>query len=506
MVRWVRGALLESITIDRSVPQRLSLQISNGLRDLILSGAFRSGERLPATRILAQELEVSRATIVDSFERLVAEGMLETHVGAGTYVARILPSWSSPRLSPKPETLPPITRPGMATAAGRFGTRLIHEPRPFTTAMPAFEAFPIAQWARLMAKHWRGRRSDILGYPEPLGYRPLRKAIAAHLRVNRGISCDWQDVIVVAGAQQAFHLIGSTLAAPGDRVWFEDPGAIGARNSLILAGLEPVPVPVDVQGLDVEAGAHLAPDFRLAFVTPAHQQPLGVRMSLDRRLALLRTAGAAGAFIIEDDWDGEFSLSGRPVPPLRSLDSAGRVVYVGTFSKSLFPALRLGFLIAPGDLGEHFRASLDCVAPGVPTAIQGVVADFLDEGYFVTHIRRMRKLYADRYQTLQAAAQEHLAEWLDIQTTESGLHTLGWLKPPLLADEIANLASARGLTLTPLSRFAERPQVRQGFAIGFSGFSKNQILDGVRVLRDIFHAHSAARQGASAKAGAEQMV
>lgn len=503
MVRWVKGALLESIEINRSKPNKLSLQICHGLRELILSGSLRAGDRLPATRILAQELGVSRATIVESFERLVSEGILETRVGAGSYVGSGM--WAEPLagVPVKADLPPPSLRLGesMAATAIKFGARLVHEPRPFTTAIPAFEAFPMAQWARLSAKHWRGAREDVLGYPEPLGYRPLRQAIATHLRVNRNIECNWREVIVTAGAQQAFQLIGGILANPHDKVWFEDPGAIGARNSLILAGLDPVAVPVDEAGLDVEQGLAIAPDFRFAFVTPAHQQPLGVKMSLDRRLALLRAAGEAGAFIIEDDWDGEFSFSGRPLPPLRSLDATGRVLYVGTFSKSLFPALRLGFLLAPGGLVDHFRATLESVAPGVPTALQAIVADFLDEGYFATHIRRMRKLYSDRYTALQEGAALHLGDWLEIVPTQSGLHTLAWLKPGLNADEIATLAGARGLTLTPVSRFAVRPFTRQGFVLGFSGFSESQILGGIRILRDIFLAYQGCRERAIGSTG-----
>lgn len=489
MVRWARGALLESVAIDRSVPRRLGLQICNGLRDLIVSGALKPGDRLPATRTLAKEFGVSRATIVESFDRLISEGILETRVGAGTYVAQTLPADPLPRTETHIDPPPAQIRPKELDSAGtatRFGERLVHEPRAFTTAMPALDVFPMAQWARLSAKHWRGRRDDILGYPDAIGYRPLRQAVAAHLRINRGILCDWRDVIITAGAQQAFHLIGTTLAAPGDRVWFEEPGAIGARNSLILAGLDPVPVPVDAHGIDVEAGLAAAPEFRLAFVTPAHQQPLGMKMSLERRLALLRAAGAAGAFVIEDDWDSEFAFSGRPVPPLRSLDTSGRVVYVGSFSKSLFPALRIGFLLAPGELAEHFRLSLDAAAPGVPTALQAILADFLDEGHFTTHVRRMRKLYADRHQILQTAAQQHLAPWLDLMPTDIGMHTVGWLKAPLDADRLTQHAARRGVTLAPVSRFALRPYPRQGVVLGFSGFTESQLIAGVQVLRDTF--------------------
>src|SRR5262249_23632440 len=275
---------------------------------------------------------------------------------------------------------------------------LAHQPRAFTTGMPALDAFPAAQWARLAAKHWRGARQVAFGYGEPQGFAPLRQAIASHLQANRGIGCDWRQIFVVAAAQQAFQLLAAALLDPGDRVWFENPGAIGARNSFILGGADLVPVPIDRDGLVVEAALRAAPRFRVAFVTPAHQQPLGAKMGLERRFALLRAAEQAGAWIIEDDWDGEFCFAGRPLPTLKGIDATGRVIYVGTFSKSLFPALRLGFFRAPPSLVATFETALAAFSPGVPTSLQAIVADFIEEGLFATHIRRMRRLYAERYQ------------------------------------------------------------------------------------------------------------
>ena len=248
----------------------------------------------------------------------------------------------------------------------------------------------MAQWARLAARHWRSARADVMGYGEPFGHKPLRQAIALHLRANRGIACDAEQIFIVGGAQQAFHLIGSTLLDPGDKVWFENPGAIGARNSLIASGADLVPVPVDEQGLRVADGLGLAPQFRLAFVTPSHQQPLGTVMSLERRFALLHAAEQAGAWIIEDDYDGEFSFGGPPLPTLKSVDATGLVIYVGTFSKSLFPSLRLGYLLAPPALVETFNIITSKLLHGVPTGTQAVVADFIDDGHFGAHLRRMR--------------------------------------------------------------------------------------------------------------------
>ena len=503
MVKREEGALLQSIVLDREGEHGLSVQICAGLRELILGGALKVGERLPATRTLAQEFRVARTTIVESFERLAAEGLIETRVGSGTYVSQAL---ATERHAPAAAaTAAPTARVKLAqamnTASKLFGTRLPHQPRAFTTAMPAFDAFPMAQWARLSGKHWRKPRHQVLGYPDPHGERALRQAIAAHLRLNRGIACEWQQVFVVAGAQQAFQLIAATLLDPGDKVWFEDPGAIGARNSMIQSGVNIVPVPVDEAGLVVEEGLRRAPEFRLAFVTPAHQQPLGAKMSLERRLALLEAAEASGAWIIEDDWDGEFCFQGAPMATLTSIDRSGRVIYVGTFSKTLFPSLRLGFLVAPPHLVEQIGICLEAFSPGVPTALQGIVADFIVEGHFATHVRRMRKLYQERYQALEDAARGHLAPDLEVVPTQTGMHTIAYLRDRLDAVALTQAAGRRGVTVAPISRFCLEPAAQDGLVLGFSGFTPAEIKAGVLDLRRAIDDLTTANEWTGASAG-----
>ena len=369
MVKRAGGALLLSISIDPDSRRPVSIQLYVALRDLILSGGFAVGERLPASRTLARQLGLSRTTVIDAFDRLTAEGLIESRVGAGAFVSRAL---EAERPRPQGATAGPAVQPpparlsrAMTQAVSLFAERrrLPSAARAFTTALPAFEAFPMAQWARLAARHWRGSRNDVMGYGEPFGHPALRQAIALHLRANRGIGYDAEQIFIVGGAQQAFHLIGLTLLDPGDKVWFENPGAIGARNSLIASGAELVPVPVDEHGLRVAEGLRLSPQFRLAFVTPSHQQPLGTVMSLERRFALLHAAEQAGAWIIEDDYDGEFSFGGPPLPTLKSVDTTGLVIYVGTFSKSLFPSLRLGYVLAPPALVAELDMGLGARAP-----------------------------------------------------------------------------------------------------------------------------------------------
>ncbi len=501
MVKTSGGALLLSIDLDHGSDKPLSSQLCLALRELILSGGLRAGDRLPASRTVARDLGVSRTTVIEAFARLQAEGLIEARVGAGSYVSQALearkppvPAGQAPGSgvsgAPGAKTdRPPRLSRSMSERAGAFFDRLPHQPRAFTTAMPAFDAFPMALWSRTVAKHWRDRREVVMGYGDSQGYLPLRRAVAAHLRANRAIACEPEQVFIVNGAQHGFQLIASILLDPGDPVWIENPGAIGARNCFAAAGTRLVPVPVDDEGLDVEAGLAAEPDFRLAFVTPAHQQPMGSTMSLRRRLALLDAAERADAWVVEDDYDGEFcyagSHGGRPPATLKSADSAGRVIYVGTFSKTLFPALRLGYLLVPPTLVESFDRLMRCFVPGVPSNPQAVVADFLEEGHFATHLRRMRRLYAERHDALLAAARRRLSRLLEVVPTGTGLHTVGLLAPGLDEDEAAARAWRRGITVVPLGRFALTPLAERGLVLGFSGVGTAELERGVEVLGEV---------------------
>ena len=491
MVKRAAGALLLSLDLEQGAGRSVGTQLYIALRDLILSGHLAAGERLPATRTLASELGISRTTVVVVFERLNAEDLTESRVGAGTFVSRVLdgkrPALTMPpagRTTTRAPRKPRLSR-AITRAAAMIGERLPHEPRCFTTALPDFDAFPMALWSRLTARHWRGRRETVMGYGDPLGHLRLRGAIASHLRTARSIDCETEQVIIVCGAQQAFDLIGRVLLDPGDKVWFENPGAIGARNSLIASGAKLVPLPVDEDGVVVEQGLRQAPDFRLAFVTPTHQQPLGVTMSLERRLALLRAAEAAGAVVIEDDYDGEFYYGRRPLPTLKSIDTSGVVIYVGTFSKTLFPALRLGFIVAPPTLVDVFENVVSAFLQGVPAHLQAVLAEFIEQGHFATHIRRMRRIYAERYQALRQAAGARLRGLLDLVPTDSGLHTIGRLPSGLCEHAVSRAAAERRITAAPIGRFVISPIPAKGLVLGFSGTTPEDIAAGVETLGEV---------------------
>jgi len=320
-----------------------------------------------------------------------------------------------------------------------------------------------------------------MGYGHPSGYQGLREAIATHLNAARGIKCSPDQVFIVSGAQQAFFLISALLLNPGDHVWFENPGAIGARNAFVASGASIVPVEVDAEGLSVADGLSKAPHFRIAFATPSHQQPLGHVMSLPRRIALLRAAEDADALIVEDDYDGEFYYGNQPQPPLKSIDTQERVVYVGTFSKSLFPSLRLGFILVPRGLVDTFAQVSASWLSGVPTATQAIVTDFMNEGLFATHIRLMRRAYKARHDAL-VEAMAPLSARIELQATASGFHTVGFLPDDANEERIVADARDKGIVVAALSRYCMTPIGRKGLVLGFGGVTPEEIRRGVKTL------------------------
>lgn len=480
------GALLSSIALDRSLRKSVSIQLYVALRDIILSGGVRAGDRLPATRTLAKEIGVSRTTVIDAVDRLVSEGMLVSRVGAGTFVSDTLENQTPVPQTGAVEGPEPRLSEAIGQAQKSYARRswLPHEPRAFVTALPALDAFPMAHWLRLSSRHLRGGRGDVMGYGQPKGLMALRRAIATHLGALKGIKCDPEQVFITSGAQHAFSLIGRLFLDPGDRVWMENPGASGARNALLSEGANLVPVDVDDQGMVVADGLAKSPDFRLAFVTPSHQQPLGHVMSLSRRFELLGAADAAEALIIEDDYDGEFYFGNAPHPALCSTDTRGRVLYVGTFSKSLFPSLRLGFILVPHRMIDAFDQMFDTWVSGPNTATQAIVADFMDEGHFATHIRLMRRLYKARHDALIEAA-GCLPDTVRLQASASGFHTPAFLDPGVDEERVVDQAAARGVTLAPLGRYCLSPISQSGLVFGYGCATPEAIAAGIQTLRDL---------------------
>lgn len=478
-------------SFDAGAPVPLYRQLYDALRAVILSGQVRAGARLPSTRALATDLGLSRTTVLTAMEQLLAEGYVEGKVGSGTYVASVLPDTAlqagagiaAPVPVPVVSRGPMLSRRGQLLAVTPVSTARDAGPvRTFRTGVPALDSFPWKTWIGIETRCLRRVSGLLHTYDDPAGYQPLREVIADYLGAARAVRCDAGQVIVVAGSQQALDLVARVLLDPGDAVLVEDPGYMGAKGALVASGVRLVPAPVDEEGLDVAAAMDRCPGARLAYVTPSHQFPLGVTMSLSRRLALLRWASEAGAWILEDDYDSEYRYTGRPLAALQGLDRDGRVIYVGTFSKVLFPALRLGYLVAPPDLVDAFARARALTDRGSPVLEQAVVAEFLSEGHFSRHIRRMRMLYGERQEALVQAMRQHLAGALEVSAHECGMHLVGRL-PDGADDRRASDAAARhGIEASPLSAYGIEPCRTRGFALGYAPFDERQIREGVARL------------------------
>ncbi len=440
------------------------------LRQGILAGTLPAGARLPPTRALAEELGVARQTVVLAYERLASEGYVRARTGSGTYVAPDLPDAAPAPAVPPPTAASSLSRRGQslaavpATAASRdasLGTLL-------AGGIPAPDLFPKEAWARCAVRVLKSLSGDITGYPPPQGLPELRSQIAAHLAATRGLLADPANIVVTAGTQQALRIAAELLLDPGDAAWVEDPGYIAGRGALLAAGATPVPVLSDAEGLDVAAGIQRAPDARLALVAPSHATPLGGALPIGRRLALLDWAGRANAWILEDDCDSEFRWSGHPLPPLATLDRAGRVIYCGTFSKTLAPALRLGFAVVPAPLVAAFVRVGTLMDRGIDTLNQAILAEFMRQGLLSPHVRRMRTEYARRRAALLAAIARHAPSVAPIPAP-GGLHMVGRL-PDGMDEATAVLACrGRGLAVSPLGAYYAGPRRMAGLVMGFAG-------------------------------------
>ncbi len=483
------GATAWVPTLDACLPEPLHRQLYEALRQGILNGQLAPGNRLPSTRTLQAELGVARNTVLAAFDQLLAEGYLESRTGSGTFVATTLPedllvAARSQRAGAGAGSRPPaLSRAGQAVVGTTSGVSYGGS-RPFVFWLPAVDRFPFEIWSRLTARQWSAPRSDLLDYGDASGYGPLKEAIAHHLNTTRALTCTPGQIVITAGAQQGLTLIARLLVDPGQQVWIEDPGYLGARMAFTAAGAEVVAVPVDADGLDPAAGRRLAPAARLAYVSPSHQFPLGVTMSLGRRLSLIEWAASSGSWIIEDDYDSEFRFAGRPLASLHGMDGAGCVIYLGTFSKVLFPSLRLGYVVLPHDLVKPFVALRAWADHHSPTVEQAVLADFISEGHFGRHLRRMRVLYQHRQEVLMAASARHLDSLLDVRPSRSGMHTIGWLGPGIDESAASRAAGRQGVVAAPLSAYATGGLTKPGFVLGYAGFADEEIENAARVLAD----------------------
>jgi GntR family transcriptional regulator/MocR family aminotransferase len=484
------AGILPVIAIDRSSPAPLYKQLYDGYREAIVDRRLGAGQRLPSTRGLAAELGISRISVLNAFEQLLAEGYFESRVGSGTFVTTSLPEEAKPLTgsSSRSTTL----RPGPRAVSRGPAALLRRQPAPWLDGAGAFrmsecaiDHFPFQVWSSLVVRHSRNPQRGLMKYGGPMGWRPLRETLAAYLRTARGVRCEADQIMVVSGSQQALELSARVLLDPGSSVWVEEPGYSGARDVLTLAGARLFPIPVDAEGLDVAAGIARCPRPQAVHVTPSHQYPLGVTMTASRRLQLLDFARRRGAWILEDDYDSEYRYESLPISALQGLDRDSRVVYIGTFSKVLFPALRVGYIVIPADLVQRFAAVREAMDIFPPTLYQAVLTDFIDEGHFGRHLRRMRQRYRERRSLLVDAIRKELGDDLEVLGAQAGMHLVAALSYKAHDRPIAVRAAGKGLWAMPLSIcYLGRP-TRQGLVLGYGGTSAKEIPEAVRRLREV---------------------
>lgn len=465
------------------------------MRRAILERRLKPGARLPSSRLMAQDLDCARGTVVLAFDQLVAEGYVVSQAGSAMSVAANLPD--EMLVVPRGDA----SHQGQAVAkpavARRTRALLAKEPPPvsggvpvaFPTGQPDREAFPFALWAKLLEREWRRPGAEEASAAHPFGHAGLREAIATYLGVARGFTCDPKSVVITTGIRHGLSLFAEVVLDGGDIAWIEEPGFIGVREALATSGVRAVPVAIDESGFSPEAALALAPEARLAVVAPAHHFPLGTVLSLQRRLALLSWAERAKGWIAEDDFDGEYRYSGRPLPPLRTLDREGRVAYFSSFSKLLFPALRLSFLVLPASLVEATERIMDRVSVRAPLLGQGALARFIAEGHFATHLRRTRQLYAGRRLALLDAAALHLDGLLTVAPDPGGMHVIAsptsQLAPHFDDVAVTAAAAAAGLIVQPLSVCYAGRARRHGLILGYAGTPEAEIDRALMKLRDV---------------------
>lgn len=458
-------------------------QVYDQVRGAIMSGALKPGGRLPSSRDFAARLGVARASVVAAYEQLLAEGYAASRGGSGTYVSgdlsgvtELRPAVVEPRSAPptipaRVRDLDELTLPAPQSEAQLFATgRTLLDAR-------AFDA-----WSRSTRRALRTLGAEHFGYSDPRGDVGLRAAIADYLRAARGVTCSADQVIVTAGAQHAVDIAVRVLLKPGDQVWMEDPGYLATRHALVSAGAEVAYVPVDRSGMVVAEGIAAAPAARVAYVTASHQYPLGVTLSMGRRLELLAWAREADAWIIEDDYASEFRYDGPPLASLQGLDGGERVIYVGTLNKALFPGLRLGYVVVPTALAGAFANARQLMDRQPPTLTQAIVLDFMREGQFAGHIRRRRVAYKAQRDVLVAELSARLGDVMEVDVPDGGMHLIAYLKDGRSDLEVEARAEAAGVSVRAISRLYRQVAPRSGLMLGFTGFPARAMAGGVARL------------------------
>jgi GntR family transcriptional regulator/MocR family aminotransferase len=486
------GSFSPPIALDVAAKTPLYRQVYDWFQQAIVEGRLRPGQRVPSTRLLASELKISRIPVLTAYEQLHAEGYLESFTGAGTCVAASIP---------RENFAPPLGKPSPAKQKrARLSRRLkgvmSHAPDPsleaigaFRVSLPALDQFPSGIWASLVARHARNPSPEAMAYGDPMGHLPFREVVAEYLGAARAVRCDASQIMIVSGSQHGLQIATRALLDEGDAVWVEEPGYPGAHRALAMANARPIAVPVDQEGLDVEGGMRRAPHAHAAYITPSHQYPLGMTLSAARRMKLLNWAKKARSWIIEDDYDSEYRFGGHPLASVQGLGPGDRVIYIGTFSKVLFPALRIGYLVVPKALVPAFRVVRDAIDLFPPVLFQKVLTDFIRQGHFARHIRRMRMLYMERRLMLIKALRENVGAAIEIASADAGMHLVGLLPKGMDDRRVSQLAAQAGISAIALSTCYLGRNPRPGLVLGYGGTDWNEIEAGAaklaRILKNV---------------------
>ena len=474
---------IEGIVLDRAATANLHRQLYSQLRHLIEKRVLSSGSALPSTRLLAKDLRLGRNTVIAAYDQLALEGYLRMRQGTPPLVMD-LPTHGGTAGRPRVEAGSQISARGRIMLAQPY-----HHGKPgllaFHPGLPDPGNFPFNTWSKLLNRRAKLARHELFGTYHVAGYPPLCEAIARYLTASRGVNCTAAQIVVTNGAQSAFDLLARILIDPGDTVWMEEPGYYGACAAFLSAGAKLAALQVSDQGWGLDPPA--TPP-RLIFVTPSCHHPLGVTMPMEQRLNLIAMAGRWNSWIIEDDYDSEYRFQGQPIPALQGIDASARVVYVGTFAKVLFPAMRLGFMVVPEAIRDGIVAALSATGQFAPLLTQAALADFINEGHLTLHLRRMRRLYAVRRQYFIELCDEYLGEWLSLRRTESGIQLVGLFHADLDDCGIAAAAGKHGVNVSPLSIQYRHDRTRRGLVMGFAAADEKTTRNGMKRLREVFGA------------------
>jgi GntR family transcriptional regulator / MocR family aminotransferase len=492
-MKQLAAGFFPSVTFEWEKSRPMYHRLCDWFRSAIVTGQLLPGQKIPSTRYLASELKVSRITVLYAFQQLTAEGYIESSTGSGTYVAKSIPKRAARLGINKPPRSIDRSHCSGSRKISQLSGRLVPFPTlpfgldAFRVGLPALDHFPVSTWSRLVARHWRRPKREMLMYGDRLGFGPCREAIAEYVTTVRGVRCDASQVMIVNGSQQGLQITARTLLDPGDQVWIEEPGYPGAVQAFHSVTENQIPVPVDDEGLDVKEGIQRCPNAKAAFITPSHQFPLGMTMSAGRRTMLLEWAFRNNSWIVEDDCDSECDFCRSPIAAVQGLDTNRRVIYVGTFNTVLFPSLRIGYLIVPSDLVSAFSRIRQASDLTHSTLEQAVLADFIQEGHLARHIRRMRMLYMERNEMLTAEIKKQLGSTVELVSAQAGMYLVCLLPSGVEDTMVWQRAAHAGIASWPLSICYQKKPPRGGLILGYGGVDRNQIQDGIKRLSAVIH-------------------